>query len=167
MRFEWNLLKYSGQSWRRLWRNYNPSVTDFTTVSIETPTVPGAGSVPTGDFVTTWGDTHMHLDVAPSWSVPLPNKARDSNALAKGMADLISVGSLSHPSASHAVNVSSPTGSDVCRPLVVSQAATPSGVAAMPVQERPSLRVLCLRSRCPIVVRAPHCQQAKFRGGFV
>lgn len=74
-------------------------------------------------------DTLRDLDVVSFGSVPLPARHGDANAFAKAVSSRIRYVRHSHPSALHAVDVSSCTGSDGDGPLLPSHDPTAFGIA--------------------------------------
>lgn len=64
-------------------------VADFTAVSVYTAAILAVRSATAGEAVPLGGTTHMELDPVPAWSVPLPAKACNANAIEKAGADLI------------------------------------------------------------------------------
>lgn len=89
---------------------------DFHAVSIKTFAAPVAGSAPADEVAHLQRTTLIDLDFVHSGSVPLSTKARDSNAIEKTVDNLVNDVSITHPSASHAVNAPSIAESDDDRP---------------------------------------------------
>lgn len=83
------------------------ALADFTGASDDTSGAPDAESVPAGGAVLSMCVALMALEVVPSGSIPTPNKEGVTDAIEKAVTNLIGDTSLSHPSASSAVNAPS------------------------------------------------------------
>lgn len=65
------------------------AVVYFTAACVDTSAVPGAGSVPTGEVVSTHSKTPVDLNFIPLGSVSLPTKAGDGNSNEETVDELI------------------------------------------------------------------------------
>lgn len=121
----------------------------------------------TGEVALTRSRTLMNLDILSSESVAFPAKGSVAVAIRKSMPDLTGVTSSFYPSAVHAVNPLSVTGSDDNRLLVVNPAPTASGELKMPVVLFQLPLVWCLPRQSPLGLRALCIEQPTLCCGIV
>lgn len=104
------------------------SVVDFTVAYVGTSAAFSTVRLPPGEVGPVRPETPMYLEDVSFESGPLLAKDGDARTTKKAAADVICNVIPSHPSTSHAVDTSAPSGSDADRPLVVDRTSTSSGV---------------------------------------